>query len=650
MKRHFACLHTKPHYNVETQTKVIVACCIIHNHIIEVDPNDNLEDRNAEEDGHGEMPHEEIEALGGTKAWTNFRDNLCENMCLDLCYDYGVMARYYVVFVGRVLRVYETWEEAHPQVSKFRGAEVNSRAEADCLFTALVEKEKNVQGGVPLEEEEAPPVVEDEEAEDVTDLGRMAMRDVHGCIFFLILAYVEVVYYKSRYYKSYWVKWDDTPTGSNNNKKKERRKKGVSVVVVGVESVSLSPVRVDESVEVVQSEKGYSIYYIYTLFWRKVKGCPPQKILVQVKGLFTTKAGRPLRHNSSPDLDHEPEYRGYPKINGREIDPRRFGPLVDDDDVPQSKDSFKTICTDVLPSNEPSIPQSNVHLSNEPVLTNVHQSNEYFQTIPTDIYATRLVSSALFRVSTYCPVHTCIQVETEGGNTYKAGSSRWVAFIIKQKLRKDPNYKPSRIINDMQIHHNIDVTYNLAWRAKEKAHAEMRYSFEHAYQLLMGYSAELRYGVAYTNHAESWNNVILKVRDFHIHVFIKELCKIYSKMSYTYRKEAEKSQARLTPWSTNHCESRKFVADSLTCRVCTSRHHFQMTRYGRTDSINIEDGACSCRWWQTMGIPCENEVRALGLANVDPTARVSEYITNDTYKVVYEPIWIPIRRIEQWKI
>ncbi|KAF6151652.1 hypothetical protein GIB67_014171, partial [Kingdonia uniflora] len=88
-------------------------------------------------------------------------------------------------------------------------------------------------------------------------------------------------------------------------------------------------------------------------------------------------------------------------------------------------------------------------------------------------------------------------------------------------------------------------------------------------------------------------------------------------MSYTYRDETKKNQARLTPWATNHCENRKFVADSLTCRVRTSRHHFQMTSYGRTDSVNIEDGTCSCHWWQTMG-----------LANADPTILVSEYFTN----------------------
>ncbi|KAF6167460.1 hypothetical protein GIB67_031661 [Kingdonia uniflora] len=112
------------------------------------------------------------------------------------------------------------------------------------------------------------------------------------------------------------------------------------------------------------------------------------------------------------------------------------------------------------------------------------------------------------------------------------------------------------------------------------------------------------------------------------------------------REEAEKSQTCLVPWATDHCERRKFVADSLTCRVRTSRHHYQMTSYGRTDYVNIEDGTCSCRWWQTMGIPCEHGVRALGLANVDLTTRVSEYFTNYAYKTVYEPIWIPIRGIE----
>ncbi|KAF6143487.1 hypothetical protein GIB67_029656 [Kingdonia uniflora] len=85
------------------------------------------------------------------------------------------------------------------------------------------------------------------------------------------------------------------------------------------------------------------------------------------RGLSTTKAGGPLWHNSFSDP--KPEYRGYPETNGRELDPRRF----------------ETIRTDVPPSNEPSIHQSNVHLLNEHVLTYVPQLNEPFQIIPTNV-------------------------------------------------------------------------------------------------------------------------------------------------------------------------------------------------------------------------------------------------------------------------
>ncbi|KAF6165397.1 hypothetical protein GIB67_018841 [Kingdonia uniflora] len=219
--------------------------------------------------------------------------------------------------------------------------------------------------------------------------------------------------------------------------------------------------------------------------------------------------------------------------------------------------------------------------------------------------------------------------------------------------------------------------YKFSWRIYAtrllgSALFRMRGSFEHAYQLLTSYFTKVRlvdpdfvfdlqtasckdkrltrYRAAYTNHVKSWNNVILKVRDLPIHVFIEELCRICSEMSYTYREEVEKSQAHLMPWATDYYESRKFVVDSLTCRVRTSRHHFQMTSYGRIDSVNIKDGTCSCRWWQMMGIPCEHGVRTLGLTNVDSTTRVSNYFTSNTYKAVYEPIWIPIRGNEQWKI
>ncbi|KAF6147801.1 hypothetical protein GIB67_001423 [Kingdonia uniflora] len=327
---------------------------------------------------------------------------------------------------------------------------------------------------------------------------------------------------------------------------------------------------------------------IYVL---RVKGCPPPKIVVQ----------------------------GYPKRNGRGLDPCRFKPFVDDDDVPQSNDSFETIRTDVPLSSKPSIPQSNVHLLNEPVLTNIPQSNELFQTIPTNVPLSNKpsISQSSIHLSNE-PVLANVPPSNE-------------PMLTKFPLLIEP--KP--ILGQTKTSDPVGLQYILGIPKETWSNLYIPMS---------------KYGVAYTNHVKSWNNIIIKVRDLPIHVLIEELHRIYSGMSYTYREEAEKSQVRLTPWAMDHCEGKKFVAGLVTCKVHKSCHHFQMTSYGRTGSVNIEDGTCSCHWWKMMGIPCEHGVRALGLANVDPTARVSEYFTNNIYKDVYEPIWIPIRGIEQWII
>ncbi|KAF6156312.1 hypothetical protein GIB67_013756 [Kingdonia uniflora] len=203
------------------------------------------------------------------------------------------------------------------------------------------------------------------------------------------------------------------------------------------------------------------------------------------RGLFTTKAGGPLRHNSFPDP--KPKYRGYPETNGKGLDPHSIHL------------SNKPVLTNVPPSNEPMLTNVPLSIEPEPIIGQTETSIEFrfepqpeqvndlldfwFKSVaytedPYDfskefnigdlyrdmielknhirayavvnkfnlkhvlsneykivvrckghkcfwwIYATRLVSSAIFRVSTYCSVHTCIRVETEGGNAYKVTSSR----------------------------------------------------------------------------------------------------------------------------------------------------------------------------------------------------------------------------------
>ncbi|KAF6144803.1 hypothetical protein GIB67_038902 [Kingdonia uniflora] len=75
---------------------------------------------------------------------------------------------------------------------------------------------------------------------------------------------------------------------------------------------------------------------------------------------------------------------------------------------------------------------------------------------------------------------------------------------------------------------------------------------------------QLIYGVAYTNHVESLNNVIVKVRDLPIHLFIEELLKICSEMACTYGEEAEMSQSSPNAIGYELLSEKKFFSELTT--------------------------------------------------------------------------------------
>ena len=42
LKKHFWVLDAEPFWSLETQVKIVLACCVVHNHIIRVEPNDHI--------------------------------------------------------------------------------------------------------------------------------------------------------------------------------------------------------------------------------------------------------------------------------------------------------------------------------------------------------------------------------------------------------------------------------------------------------------------------------------------------------------------------------------------------------------------------------------------------------------------------------
>ena len=42
LKKRFRVLDAEPFWSFETQVKVVLACCVVHNHIMGVEPNDHI--------------------------------------------------------------------------------------------------------------------------------------------------------------------------------------------------------------------------------------------------------------------------------------------------------------------------------------------------------------------------------------------------------------------------------------------------------------------------------------------------------------------------------------------------------------------------------------------------------------------------------
>ena len=42
LEKRFRVLDAEPFWSFETQVKVVLACCVVHNHIMEVEPNDHI--------------------------------------------------------------------------------------------------------------------------------------------------------------------------------------------------------------------------------------------------------------------------------------------------------------------------------------------------------------------------------------------------------------------------------------------------------------------------------------------------------------------------------------------------------------------------------------------------------------------------------
>ena len=85
LKKRFRVLDAEPFWDFQTQVDIVLACCIIHNHIMGVDPNDSINQGSVEEDESSRIRASFIERKERqkTREWTTKRDEISQAMWND---------------------------------------------------------------------------------------------------------------------------------------------------------------------------------------------------------------------------------------------------------------------------------------------------------------------------------------------------------------------------------------------------------------------------------------------------------------------------------------------------------------------------------------------------------------------------------------
>lgn len=83
LKTRWGILRDNSYYPVELKNRIIMACCLLHNYIRQVMPNDPFETDNVTDEGTGDLGYGDnnnITIVATSNEWNAFRNSLAENM------------------------------------------------------------------------------------------------------------------------------------------------------------------------------------------------------------------------------------------------------------------------------------------------------------------------------------------------------------------------------------------------------------------------------------------------------------------------------------------------------------------------------------------------------------------------------------------
>jgi len=94
----------------------------------------------------------------------------------------------------------------------------------------------------------------------------------------------------------------------------------------------------------------------------------------------------------------------------------------------------------------------------------------------------------MFRIKIFESVHNCQGIGYLGHNNV---SAKFIANYIVDKLKFQPDYRPSAIVKDIKDLFHVEIDYNKAYRAKELTLGFINGTYEDAYKSLPKYCQDI---------------------------------------------------------------------------------------------------------------------------------------------------------------
>ncbi|PIA30014.1 hypothetical protein AQUCO_05700012v1 [Aquilegia coerulea] len=156
-----------------------------------------------------------------------------------------------------------------------------------------------------------------------------------------------------------------------------------------------------------------------------------------------------------------------------------------------------------------------------------------------------------------------------------------------------------------------------------------------------------RYGIVTTNHVESWNKMIIGERMMPVTTIVSMIRDNVIRHYRDYRNDSLKFNSPVTTW----CQE-QIVHNAAVARKCTleraSAGIWSVRGLKRSCVVDLNKRTCTCKWFQTMGIPCEHAMAAIKEVGFDPYKFVEVYYLKETYIETFREEWTPTRGKEEW--